>query len=36
MTYRTAAGKQVLAVVSTGGFGFAPPTSDELVAYALP
>jgi quinoprotein glucose dehydrogenase len=36
MTYRTTAGKQVLAVVSTGGFGFAPPTSDELVAYALP
>ena len=36
MTYRTAAGKQVLAVVSTGGFAFAPATSDELVAYSLP
>lgn len=36
MTYRTPAGKQVLAVVSTGGFGFSPATSDELVTYALP
>jgi quinoprotein glucose dehydrogenase len=36
MTYRTPGGKQVMAVVGTGGFGFAPANSDELVAYALP
>jgi quinoprotein glucose dehydrogenase len=36
MTYRTPAGKQVVAVVTTGGFAFSPASSDELVAYALP
>ncbi len=36
MTYRSKNGKQMVAVVATGGFAFSPATSDAVVAYALP
>jgi quinoprotein glucose dehydrogenase len=36
MTYRPRGGKQMVAVVATGGFAFQPATSDAVVAYALP
>jgi quinoprotein glucose dehydrogenase len=36
MTYRPRGGKQMVAVVATGGFAFQPATSDAVVAYSLP
>ena len=36
MTYRPRGGKQMVAVVATGGFASQPATSDAVVAYSLP
>jgi quinoprotein glucose dehydrogenase len=36
MTYRPKGGKQMVAVVATGGFSSQPATSDALVVYSLP
>jgi quinoprotein glucose dehydrogenase len=35
MTYRDRSGRQVVAVVATGGFSGSPPTSDAVVAFSL-
>jgi quinoprotein glucose dehydrogenase len=35
MTYRDRSGRQVVAVVATGGFSGSPPTSDAVVAFTL-
>jgi quinoprotein glucose dehydrogenase len=36
ITYRVKSGRQMVAVVATGGFAFIPATSDAVVAYSLP
>jgi len=35
MTYKDASGRQIVAVVATGGFSGSPPTSDAVVAFSL-
>lgn len=35
ITYRDRSGRQVVAVVATGGFSGSPPTSDAVVAFSL-
>jgi len=35
ITYRDKAGKQIVAVVATGGFAFSPATSDQVIAFTL-
>jgi len=35
MTYRDRSGRQIVAVVATGGFSGSPPNSDTVVAFSL-
>jgi quinoprotein glucose dehydrogenase len=35
ITYRDAGGRQVVAVVATGGFNSSPPSADAVVAFTL-
>jgi len=35
ITYRDRSGRQIVAVVATGGFSGSPPTSDAVVAFSL-